>query len=282
VVLDVFTDRALAGNQLAVFTDGNAVPKHLRQPLARETNFSETVFLEAPAGDADVRARIFTPTAEIPFAGHPVLGTAVLVAITEDRDLVRVETGNGVVPVKIEGRTGTAAFGRMRQPLPTIATYPDPEPLLAALGLTGSELPVEAYDNGIVHVYVTCLDAQAVAALEPDLQALARIIRASPYPVMGVNCIGGSGSTWTTRMFSPADGIPEDPATGSAAGPLACHLARHGWTTFGQQITICQGAAIGRPSTLYASAEGSREEITGVEVGGAAVIVARGAFALSG
>jgi trans-2,3-dihydro-3-hydroxyanthranilate isomerase len=280
VVLDVFTDRALAGNQLAVFTDGTAVPERLRQPLAREVNFSETVFLEAPTADADVCARIFTPTAEIPFAGHPVLGTAVLTAITKGLNFVRIETGNGVIPVQIEDRTGTAAFGRMRQPLPTVMAYPDPAPLLAALGLAGSELPIEVYANGLAHVYVACRDVAAVGGLEPDMSALARVARASPYRLMGANCFGGAGQAWTTRMFCPADGVPEDPATGSAAGPLACHLARHGWTEFGEQITISQGASIGRPSTLYALAEGSREAITMVEVAGSAVIVARGVFSL--
>lgn len=278
VVLDVFTDRPLAGNQLAVFVDGDDVPHEIRQPLARETNFSETVFLEAPRVAAEVRARIHTPTAEIPFAGHPVLGTAVLVAITQQCDEVRIETGSGVVPVRIERRDATSGFGRMRQPLPSVAAFPDPAPLLDALGLAASELPVEVYDNGLAHVYVACPDAATAAALDPDMSALARVARASGHPLMGINCFGGSGSEWTTRMFCPADGIPEDPATGSAAGPLACHLARHGWTDFGQQITISQGAAIGRPSTLYATAEGSRDQITGVEVAGGAVIVARGEF----
>ena len=280
-MLDVFTDQALAGNQLAVFTDGEAVPEHLRQPLARETNFSETVFLERPAAGGDARARIFTPTAEIPFAGHPVLGAAVLVATTTDRDLVRIETGSGVVPVRIERRPAASPFGRMRQPLPTVTPYADPAPLLAALGLGASELPIEVYDNGLAHVYVACRDVATVGALEPDMSALARVARASPYPLMGINCFAGAGRTWTTRMFCPADGVPEDPATGSAAGPLACHLARHGRIAFNEQITISQGASVGRPSTLYALAEGSRDAITGVEVGGSAVIVARGAFALS-
>jgi trans-2,3-dihydro-3-hydroxyanthranilate isomerase len=280
VVLDVFTDRALAGNQLAVFTAAETVPEQLRQPLAREMNFSETVFLEAPVAGGHVRVRIFTPTSEIPFAGHPVLGAAVLVATTTDRDLVNVETGGGVVPVRIESRTAATAFGRMRQPLPTVTAYPDSAPLLAALGLAVSELPVEVYDNGIAHVYVACHDVATVVGLDPDMAALARLARASTHPLMGINCFGGSGRAWTTRMFCPADGIPEDPATGSAAGPLACHLARYGWIAFDEEITISQGASIGRPSTLYARAEGSRDAITGVEVAGSAVIVARGVFSL--
>jgi trans-2,3-dihydro-3-hydroxyanthranilate isomerase len=97
---------------------------------------------------------------------------------------------------------------------------------------------------------------------------------------MGTNCFAGSGKRWKTRMFAPGGGVPEDPATGSAAGPLAVHLARHGRIGFGEEIEISQGAEIGRPSTLYATAEGSAEQVERVEVGGSAVIVARGEFRL--
>src|SRR5439155_12061601 len=96
--------------------------------------------------------------------------------------------------------------------------------------------------------------------------------------VLGINCFAGSGPRWKTRMFAPGDGVPEDPATGSAAGPLAVHAARHGLIAFGDEIEISQGAEIGRPSTLYARAEGSAEKLERVEVGGSAVIVARGRF----
>jgi trans-2,3-dihydro-3-hydroxyanthranilate isomerase len=146
--------------------------------------------------------------------------------------------------------------------------------LLAALGIERSGLPVELYDNGAEHVYVALESEEAVAALDPDLRALARL------PVLGANCFAGSGSAWKTRMFAPGDGVPEDPATGSAAGPLACHLARHGLIEFGAEIRISQGAELGRPSTLFARASGSREGIDAVEVGGSAVVVARGEFRL--
>jgi trans-2,3-dihydro-3-hydroxyanthranilate isomerase len=112
--------------------------------------------------------------------------------------------------------------------------------------------------------------------LQPDVAALARL-----RGVMGTNCFAGSGTRWKTRMFAPGGGVPEDPATGSAAGPLAVHLARHGRVGFGEEIEISQGAEIGRPSTLYATAEGSTEQIERVEVGGSAVVVARGEFRLA-
>ena len=275
VVADVFTDRALTGNQLAVFTDARDIPEEELQPLAREMSFSETVFVYSPTGDGHARMRIFTPMDELPFAGHPVLGTAFVLAGPLQLPEIRLETGAGVVPVRLDRDEGRIVFGRMEQPIPTVETFDRPEELLAAVGVEGSELPIELYDLGIRHVYVGLPSEEAVAALEPDLAALTRLTG-----IVGVNCFAGSGARWKTRMFAPADGVPEDPATGSAAGPLAVHLARHGRIEFGQEIEIRQGEELGRPSTLYARVEGSPERIEKVEVGGAAVIVARGEFRL--
>ena len=111
-----------------------------------------------------------------------------------------------------------------------------------------------------------------MAALEPDLRALVRVTES------GVYCFARDGESWKSRMFAPADGLPEDPATGSAAGPLAIHLARHGRIEFGEEIRILQGAELGRPSQHFASVEGSAERIERVRVGGSAVVVARGEF----
>jgi len=163
----------------------------------------------------------------------------------------------------------------MQQPIPTVEAFGPQDELFAALGVSGSELPVELYDLGIRHVYVALSSEEAVAALEPDYAALTRLTG-----IVGVNCFAGSGTHWKTRMFAPADGVPEDPATGSAAGPLAVHLARHGRIPFGEQIKITQGVEIGRPSTLFARVDGSAERVERVEVGGSAVVVARGEFGL--
>jgi len=275
VVADVFTDRPLAGNQLAVFTDAREIPEAELQPLAREMNFSETVFVYSPAADGHASIRIFTPMDELPFAGHPVLGTAFVLAGPLQLPEIRLETGAGVVPVRLDRDEGRIVFGRMEQPIPRVEEFDRQEELLRAVGVEGSELPIELYDLGIRHVYVGLPNEDAVAALEPDLAALTRLTG-----IVGVNCFAGSGSRWKTRMFAPADGVPEDPATGSAAGPLAVHLVRHGRIDFGQEIEIRQGEELRRPSTLYARVEGSPERIEKVEVGGAAVIVARGEFRL--
>jgi trans-2,3-dihydro-3-hydroxyanthranilate isomerase len=147
----------------------------------------------------------------------------------------------------------------------------DTEPLYAALDVGAAEAPVELYDNGATHILVALSSEDAVAALAPDAAAIAS------FGVTGVNCFAGAGSNWTTRMFWPGG---EDAATGSAAGPIACHLCRHGLVPWDTEIEISQGAAIGRPSTLYARAEGRGSTIERVEVGGSAVVVARGEFRL--
>jgi len=274
VVVDVFTDRPLEGNQLAVFTDARELPEHRLQPLAKELNLSETVFVYPAEGDGHAKIRIFTPASELPFAGHPVLGTAFVLGAPMQLPEIHLETKSGVVAVTLErGEQGRLDFGRMSQPIPRIEPYPQADELLALLGVEAIA-PVELYDNGVRHVLVTLGSPDEVAALEPDFGALKRLGGA------GFNCFAGAGRSWKTRMFGPAMGINEDPATGSGAGPIACHLARHGLIAFGEEIELSQGAEIGRPSKLYATAEGSAERIERVEVGGCAVVVARGEFRL--
>ena len=276
VVADVFTETPLAGNQLAVFTDAREISDDVLQPLARELNFSETVFVYPPEAGGHVRLRIFTPAVEMRFAGHPMLGTAFVLAAPLQLGEIRLETKAGVVPVTLErDESGRITFGRMEQPVPTIEPYANEDDVLAALGVAESALPIELYDNGVKHVYVGLGSAQEVAALKPDFGALGEL-----RGVEGTNVFGGDGTQWKLRMFAPADGVPEDPATGSAAGPLALHLARHGRIAFGQEIEISQGVEVGRPSTLYARAVGSAEQLERVEVGGSAVVVARGEFQL--
>ncbi|HVU79060.1 MAG TPA: PhzF family phenazine biosynthesis protein [Gaiellaceae bacterium] len=273
VVCDVFTDTPLAGNQLAVFTDARDLTDADMQALAKEMSFSESVFvLPATSAEADVRIRIFTPASELPFAGHPTLGSAFVLGGPLQKIVIRLETKAGVVPVTLERDGPRIVFGRMEQPIPTWSPVENAEAVLAALGVERSLLPVERYALGPGHLYVELESPEAVAALEPDFAALVRATHD------GTNCFARDGAAWKTRMFGPADGIPEDPATGSAAGPLAVHLARHRRIGFGEQIEIHQGAEIGRPSTLYASAHGEGDRLERVEVGGSAVVVARGEF----
>jgi trans-2,3-dihydro-3-hydroxyanthranilate isomerase len=274
VVCDVFTATPLAGNQLAVFTDAREIPEARLQDLAREMNYSETVFVY-PAEDAGhAKIRIFTPGVEVPFAGHPTLGTAFVLGAPLQLTEIRLETGRGVVPVQLERDGPRLVFGRMQQPLPAIEPFERADELLAAIGAARSELPVELYDNGIRHVYVCLESEEAVAQLRPDLQRLDEL------GAIGVNCFAGDGRRWKTRMFAAGHGVAEDPATGSAAGPLALHLARHARIAWGDEIEIRQGEEIARPSLLYARVEGSDGAVERVEVGGSAVVVARGEFRL--
>jgi trans-2,3-dihydro-3-hydroxyanthranilate isomerase len=270
VVADVFTDVPLAGNPVAVFTDAREIPAERLQSLARELNLSESVFVYTPDGDGHVRIRIFTPTLELPFAGHPVLGTAFVLAGPLQLDEIRLETGSGVVPIRLERDGSRVAFGWMRQPLVAAETYDRADELLELLGVEESGLPVELYRQGPGHVYVELDSPAAVAGLRPDLGALKELSE------WGTMCFARDGEAWKARVFVPAHGIDEDPATGSAAGPLALHLSRHGRIGFGDEIVIRQGEEVGRPSTLHAVARSPEE----IEVGGSAVVVARGEFRL--
>jgi trans-2,3-dihydro-3-hydroxyanthranilate isomerase len=288
VIVDVFTGTPLEGNPLAVFTEADGLPPDRMQRVAREMNLSETVFVLPPAAGGDARIRIFTPATELPFAGHPTLGTAFVLCGQRGLDAIGLETGAGVIRVEFAGRGSPASSpppdlprvpdlppapglpGRMGQPVPTWEPYERAAELLAALGVEGSRLPVEAYRNGPRHVYVALDSEEAVSRLRPDITALGAL------PGIGVGCFAGSGSRWKVRYFAPSFGVAEDPATGSAAGPLAVHLARHDQIAFGQQIEIRQGEEIGRPSLLLARVEAAGGQVTAVDVGGSAVIVARG------
>ncbi len=271
VIVDVFTDTPLEGNQLGVFTRALDFPDERMQALALELGFSETVFVLPARAGGDARIRIFTPGEELTFAGHPVLGTAFVLGEELGRDEVGLETGAGLVTVALRRERGRVRFGTMAQPIPTWEPFAREADLLAALGVAASGLPVEQYRNGPLHAYVELAAPAEVAALEPDMRALAAL-------AVCASCFARDGERFKTRMFAPAFGVVEDAATGSAAGPLAVHLARHGRIAFGSEIEIRQGVEIGRPSLLRACAHGSANAIERVEVSGSAVVVARGEF----
>jgi len=185
-----------------------------------------------------------------------------------------LETGIGVIPVRVEREGAKIVFGWMVQNLPTWAPYEDGAEALAALGVEGSAPPAEAYENGPRFVYVGLGSEPEVAAVEPDLARLKRLGE------LGFCVFAGEGSRWKVRMFGPGVGVAEDPATGSAAGPLGVHLLRHGLIEPGQEIELTQGVEIKRPSTLHVRVTGTPEEVESVHVGGEAVIVANGELQL--
>jgi trans-2,3-dihydro-3-hydroxyanthranilate isomerase len=269
-IADVFTDTALEGNPLAVFTHANGIPETRMQRIARELNLSETVFVLPGDDEADVRVRIFTPVNELPFAGHPTLGTAIVLAGSRSGDTLTMRTRQGIVPFAFERDGGRVVSATMRQPIPAWQPYEHADSLLASLGVADPATSVDAYRNGPRHVLVGCAGLDQLAAIVPDLRAL------SALPDMAAICFAGAGRQWRMRMFSPAYGVAEDAGTGSAAGPLAIHLIRHSLLRHGECIEIRQGLEIGRPSIMWAAASGSGERFDAVEVRGSAVVVGRG------
>jgi trans-2,3-dihydro-3-hydroxyanthranilate isomerase len=275
---DVFTAQPFAGNALAVFLEADDVDPRLMQTLARELNLSECAFVLTPRADSreqeriDARLRIFTPTMELPFAGHPTLGTAFVLAepAPGGEATIRLQTERGVSTVRLTRPDSAPAFGWMTQPLPSIRSYELERELLSALGVAAALSPIELYDNGPHYVLVELDTPERVASLRPDLGALAAL------GSLAVTTFARAGAGWKTRVFAPGEGIAEDPATGAAAGPTALHLARQGRIRFGETVTIAQGLEVGRPSTLYARVNGSVERVEQVEVGGHAVVVGRG------
>lgn len=275
VVVDAFARESLLGNPVAVFFEADDLPGETMQRIARETNLSESTFVLTPRQGGDARIRIFTPVNELPFAGHPLLGTAVALGEHFPGDRLRLETAMGVIPFTLdrdaEGRTTGA---RMRQPVPTWEPFDRTAELLAALGTEKSTLPVEIYRNGPRHVYVGMESVAALSALHPDHRAL------TAFEDMAVNCFAGQGTHWRSRMFSPAYGVVEDAATGSAAGPLALHLLRHGALGRDCGIEIMQGVEMGRPSRMLARVTGDADAIGSIEVGGDGVTTMRGTLLL--
>jgi trans-2,3-dihydro-3-hydroxyanthranilate isomerase len=273
IICDVFTEQPLAGNALAVFLDGGAVSDELMPKLARELNLSETLFVRPPERGGDARLRIFTPRHELRFAGHPTLGAGTLLAEALGCSRVVLETEVALIDVTIELEERGSQLAWMAQLLPRWWRYERTEELLAALGLAESTLPVEVYDNGIEHIYVGADGRESLSSLRPDFAHLAAIS-----PSAGVACFAPAGSSWNVRMFAPGHGVAEDAATGSAAGPLAVHLIRHGQTRADHELVVAQGAEIGRPSRLHVRTSTRNGELAEIHVGGNVVRVGRGAF----
>ncbi len=267
VIVDVFTTTPLEGNPLAVFTGGDGLSDATMQSLARETNLSETTFLQRAEDGGTARLRIFTPTDELPFAGHPVLGSAWVIARATPIHTIGFETGMGLIPVEIEREGGTLVGARMTQPDPLIGPAGvDVDTLSSALGTPLVGEPMRAA-NGISHLLCPVAD---VSAARPDLRALA------DYDVVTVYLWAPPiGDELRTRMFSPLDGINEDPATGSAAGALGAHLLASGVVSPGR-ITMVQGVEMLRPSRIEVDLAPGEPPV----VGGQCAVVARGEFQL--
>jgi trans-2,3-dihydro-3-hydroxyanthranilate isomerase len=297
--LDVFTDTPLAGNPLAVFPDGGGFDDATMQAIAREMNLSETAFV-SDSSRATQRVRFFTPAAEIPLAGHPTIGTWWLLAELgaldlPDNDTVRLtqETGAGVLPVDIHLEEGAPVEVAMMQPLPDFGPFvEDRERLGAVLGGdagTISEEPApQVVGTALPQLMVPIASLQTLQRLPSggtgaSLAALLREFGTDCAMCYTVDTIDPD-ATVHCRMFAPGLGVPEDPATGSAAGALASYLAWHGIVPPHNgiaSVVVEQGLEINRPSRIHAEiAVGIGGEITEVRVGGRAVTIIHGEVTL--
>jgi trans-2,3-dihydro-3-hydroxyanthranilate isomerase len=290
---DVFTDRLFGGNQLAVYLDGRGLSASAMQAIANEMNFSETTFL-LPAENAgtDFRLRIFTPSAELPMAGHPTIGSAFALAragvLDPGRNDFVFALGLGPTPVSLTWRGGDLSFAFMTQPLPTFSRpIADSAAAAAALGLpqaavAGTGLPVQVVSCGMPFLFVPVATRRAVDSAVSNAEAIDRFSRAAGLDASGVFLFssetGGDKATVYSRMFAPGFGIAEDPATGSASGPLGCYLVRHKVVPPDKAGAILnlQGVHMGRPSHVHVSIGVERAEITSVRVGGEAVLAGEG------
>ncbi len=288
---DVFTGEALLGNQLAVFTDARGIDTAKMQRLAREMNFSESTFiLPAERSDTDIRMRIFTPMNEMPMAGHPTIGSTFALA---HAGVIRPGSARfvfglniGPVPVDLEWNGSTLRFAWMTQsPAVFGPVVEDRAAVAAALGLDATDLaanlPVQEVSCGVPFLLVPLRDRRTSIARS----ATRRLFEGSRLRLSWIERSSCSRSTLQvppetaySRMFAPEFGIIEDPATGSASGPLGCYLVHHGAVAGDAALTMVslQGAAMGRASRIHISIDGDRRAISRVRVGGEAVLVGQG------
>lgn len=296
VQLDVFTREPLKGNPLAVFADGRGLTDAEMQSLAREMNLSETTFvlprnsaIEAKEGK---QVRIFTVEEELPFAGHPTLGTALyLHSLAPESDEIVLDLKVGKIPVRMRRETGTAAsgrvdgqvFGEMRQRDPEFGAILSREEVArvidAETDAVCGDAPSQIVSTGFPFAVVPIRDAQALANLKNRSTEAADFLKQNGGRFFYFLCRDQQGDTFEARarMFFYGG---EDPATGSAAGCAASWMARYGWAKPDQQVMIRQGVEAGRPSEIFVRATYDGEKVTNVRVGGYAVEILRGTVTL--
>ncbi|WP_020412661.1 PhzF family phenazine biosynthesis protein [Microbulbifer variabilis] len=273
-VVNAFGREPFTGNPVAVFFDCDDLDSNSMQRIAAELNLSETTFIGTPSKGGDVNVRIFTPVNELDFAGHPLLGTALALSKATDLTELKIETKKGLFNFAVQSvkENSFSAYIQMEQPCPVISSFDYQEALLEALGVRRSTLPVDMYDVGPRHVFVGVDNKDELAQISPDLRRL------SDFHNMAALCFSPDiGDSWRLRMFSPAYGVAEDAATGSAAGPLALHLSRYGLVKFGAEIKITQGVEMGRPSRMNAMAN-IKNDSPFLKVGGYGFQVATGQY----
>ncbi|MBT9331048.1 PhzF family phenazine biosynthesis protein [Paracidobacterium acidisoli] len=287
---DVFTETRLAGNQLAVFLDGGALTGTQMQALAKETNLSETTFIcrreAAVEAERGVRVRIFTTQEELPFAGHPTLGTAATIRETcaeyAHAETVRLDLNAGIVPVRFspERSTGASVFGEMTQPEPVFGAYHQSAQLAAILGLAVEDLHPEwkpqTVSTGMPFCIVPLRSVEALGRLSLHAREADDYLRSTDAKFIYAIAPGEEG-TWRARMQFYNG---EDPATGSAAGCATAWLVAHDLAASDNVVHLRQGIEMGRPSGIYGRAKLSDGRVSEVRIAGSTVSVAKGRFFL--
>lgn len=293
---DVFTAQPFGGNPVAVFPDAQGLTDDQLQQIAREMNLSETVFVFPPTDPAAVaRLRIFTPTQEIPFAGHPVLGTFYVLAelgrIAVNDSVTRLvqECNIGLFPVELHAEEGRVVRVVMSQPKPEfLGPVEETEYLYKVAGslglskyvITDAKWPIEVVSTGLPVLIVPVRTLTAVRSIRPDASAIMDLCRrfgANGVMVFTTVTVEPS-ATVHTRMFAPSIGILEDPATGSASGALGAYLVQNGVVEVGPitEIISEQGYAIDRPSRIFVQVDSDDDIIQSVKVGGQCTMVIEG------
>jgi trans-2,3-dihydro-3-hydroxyanthranilate isomerase len=290
-LLDVFTDTPFEGNPLAVFVDPPPLSSEQMQRIAAELNLSETVFTWPPAdADGGWRTRIFTPGSELPFAGHPTIGTACLLSLLGHVATGRVVLDEGVGPVDVrivpdreeDEPDAWLTVPRAAERLPC----PAAEAVAGALGLSSvdlhGELPVEAWSAGVPFLVVPVRDLDALGRSAVDASAWPRDVASAEasqlFVVTPVGDVGRDGGRWRARMFAPGLGITEDPATGAAVAAFSGYLlARHDGEAEGRW-RIEQGVEMGRPSVLLLDIGAGGGAPPVVRIGGRSALIGEGRF----
>jgi trans-2,3-dihydro-3-hydroxyanthranilate isomerase len=291
-ILDVFAPKIFAGNQLAVFPNAADIPKNRFSQLAREMNYSETTFVLPPkSSEANAAVRIFTPNTELPFAGHPTLGTAFLLAATGAVKLSKEQTmvlelKAGLVRVSVELKDSQRGKAIMEQPVPqSRGTFSDLSTIASSICLSPEDIAPyspEIFANAVSFFIVPIKSMRALERARPNGAILETLL--TKLNVEGLICFSTetveAGSQAHVRAFFPGLGINEDPATGSAQGPLTAYLFKNNLLKKGAKYRVAteQGYQIGRPSKLVTTFEVSDNLITSIKVGGDVLLMAKGEF----
>ncbi|BAU10781.1 phenazine biosynthesis protein PhzF family protein [Leptolyngbya sp. NIES-3755] len=288
-IVDVFTERKYAGNQLAVFRADHSLKTEEMQAIAKEINYSETTFIlsESPQ-NGGYPVRIFTPDQELPFAGHPTLGTAFILQqaiVQESVSIVRLNLAVGQIPVTLNYSESTIEGLWMRQNAPNFGQRFDPATIAPVLGLSVDQVddrtPIEDVSTGLPFIIVPLKNLAALQQATVDRAALFKLVETTEAKAILIFCpeTRSLDNQLSVRVFvEPLGGPPEDPATGSANGCLAAYLVQHSY--FGRDaidLRVEQGYEIGRPSLLFLRARKENEAFE-ISVGGNVILVAKGEF----